>query len=335
MQYADESTTILKNLQSRLVPRMKKSAQLQCAVGITAFFGAFGCDLDSMVLAQENILAEASGMYDASNETFFDWHVTCRKLPALGDDASEQVCEMRQEVLTDDMRVPKITFAMQMMDGGPDAVTSLIVPFGMRVSAPVTLELAEICLAEFAFRTCLPQGCIVTGALDQAAAARMSREEFVELRMIDATEEPIQVKLSLMGFADAWGRMMGDTEVISATDTLNDGLSTATGEASAGVSDALQADAEQATTPSIPKPQVSTLKRPFTQIGFFREEGNARGALMQVQREGLRGEIRKTKAKGKTFWRVLIGPADSTFENNRMLALARSLGFKDAYHVRG
>lgn len=77
----------------------------------------------------------------------------------------------------------------------------------------------------------------------------------------------------------------------------------------------------------------STLAQPFVQIGIFSVEANAKRAARTLSGEALPTMIRKSSVSGKTYWRVLVGPATTTAERSKLLRGAKSAGFTDAYLV--
>lgn len=77
----------------------------------------------------------------------------------------------------------------------------------------------------------------------------------------------------------------------------------------------------------------STLAQPFVQIGIFSVEANAKRAARTLSGEALPTTIRKSSVSGKTYWRVLVGPATTTAERSKLLRGAKSAGFTDAYLV--
>ncbi|SFL56921.1 SPOR domain-containing protein [Shimia aestuarii] len=82
-----------------------------------------------------------------------------------------------------------------------------------------------------------------------------------------------------------------------------------------------------------PKPQSSSLKKPYVQIGIFSVEANAKTAADQMRTAGLEPQIKKTTSGSKTFWRVLVGPATSKSGLNAMIKKVHGTGFTDAYAV--
>lgn len=88
-----------------------------------------------------------------------------------------------------------------------------------------------------------------------------------------------------------------------------------------------------------PKPTVAPAATPanamFAQLGLFSVETNANATLAKLKAKGLTGKIVKSSAKGKTFFRVLAGPVVSKAEKAKLLTTVKSMGFSDAYFVKG
>lgn len=96
-------------------------------------------------------------------------------------------------------------------------------------------------------------------------------------------------------------------------------------------------DAAKPTPASAPKPaartQTSSLSKPFLQIGIFSIEANANRAAKQMRGAGLAPTVKQSKINGKTFWRVVVGPAATSSERTKILSTIKSEGFTDAYAV--
>ncbi|MBS0563166.1 MAG: SPOR domain-containing protein [Proteobacteria bacterium] len=87
------------------------------------------------------------------------------------------------------------------------------------------------------------------------------------------------------------------------------------------------------TKPAAPAPADATLRRPFVQVGIFSAEANAKKAAAQMQKAGFKAEVRPDQSQGKSFWRVIIGPAASVAERDAMAAKVKTLGYPDSYPV--
>ena len=91
-------------------------------------------------------------------------------------------------------------------------------------------------------------------------------------------------------------------------------------------------EAAAPTPPAVPA-QPSSLSKPFIQIGIFSMEANAERAAKQMRGAGLAPTIKQSQINGKTFWRVVVGPAATSAERGKILTSIKSEGFTDAYAV--
>ena len=88
------------------------------------------------------------------------------------------------------------------------------------------------------------------------------------------------------------------------------------------------------TAAAAPAPRASNLDKPYLQIGIFSIEANANRAATAMRNAGMVPEVRQQTSQGKTFWRVLVGPAGSAAERSTLLGKIKEEGFTDAYAVR-
>ncbi|WP_375572866.1 SPOR domain-containing protein [Seohaeicola saemankumensis] len=88
------------------------------------------------------------------------------------------------------------------------------------------------------------------------------------------------------------------------------------------------------TAAAAPAPRASSLDKPYLQIGIFSIEANANRAATAMRNAGMVPEVRQQTSQGKTFWRVLVGPAGSAAERSTLLGKIKEEGFTDAYAVR-
>lgn len=82
-----------------------------------------------------------------------------------------------------------------------------------------------------------------------------------------------------------------------------------------------------------PAPQASTLSKPYIQIGIFSVEANATRTADRMSKIGIVPKVTKHNSSGKTFWRVVVGPAANKSERTDLLAKVKTEGFTDAYFV--
>jgi len=77
----------------------------------------------------------------------------------------------------------------------------------------------------------------------------------------------------------------------------------------------------------------SDLAKPYIQIGIFSDQANAKRTETQMSEAGLAAETLTQTSQGKTFYRVIVGPAPSASARAQALEKVKTLGFSDAYFV--
>lgn len=82
-----------------------------------------------------------------------------------------------------------------------------------------------------------------------------------------------------------------------------------------------------------PKPRTSGLTKPWLQIGIFSVEANAKATADKMRKAGMVPTVHKQSSQGKTFWRVVVGPAGNKSERDALLKQIKAQGFGDAYAV--
>ena len=89
------------------------------------------------------------------------------------------------------------------------------------------------------------------------------------------------------------------------------------------------------TSTRVEKKPTSNVKltKPFIQIGIFGVENNAIKTGDQMSKLGLQTNTFDFKIKGKTYWRVVAGPATTLENKDNMLNTIKSAGFTDAFFV--
>lgn len=82
-----------------------------------------------------------------------------------------------------------------------------------------------------------------------------------------------------------------------------------------------------------PSPKPTGLSKPFIQLGIFSVEQNATNTAEAMRVAGMIPTVKKSASSGKTFWRVLVGPAQTSAERSALLKKIKASGFSDAYAV--
>ncbi len=80
-------------------------------------------------------------------------------------------------------------------------------------------------------------------------------------------------------------------------------------------------------------PAPSDLENAYVQIGIFSVQENATNTGQALRGVGLEPTIYDQSSNGRQFWRVVVGPADTSATRDAILENVRELGFDDAFFV--
>ncbi len=135
-----------------------------------------------------------------------------------------------------------------------------------------------------------------------------------------------------------WQRLSGKKErrakadaTISAAADAAPPVGVATPEISAApLAPTAAAAAAPAARAAGPKPSGG---KSYVQIGIFSVEDNANGTAAKMRQAGVVPTVYEQQSAGKTFWRVVIGPAHSAADREVLLEKVKAMGFQDAYFV--
>lgn len=175
-------------------------------IGVALGFSLLIWGGSHQVQAQAQATAGDEGP-SAIQETYRDWVVSCQAVQGNEGPAGRRVCEMRQELRRQEGNQLVLAAGLQPRPEGPGASLTLIAPFGLLLSEPITIAIAETRLAEAAFRTCLPRGCIAGTTLDEAALTQMIAGAEAQVTMTATDGQTLVIPLSLIGFTGAWTRL--------------------------------------------------------------------------------------------------------------------------------
>ena len=136
-------------------------------------------------------------------ETHGDWRVTCVL------QSEQRVCVLSQQQADKDSR--QLVLGIELKAVSPDrAEGTIVLPFGLAVARPITLQVDEGPGVTLPFRTCLPAGCLVAVTFDSTmvAALRQGTVLSIKTTAADGIQEA-GFKISLKGFASALTRTVG------------------------------------------------------------------------------------------------------------------------------
>jgi cell division septation protein DedD len=127
--------------------------------------------------------------------------------------------------------------------------------------------------------------------------------------------------------------------LLTASDDTGDEISATPLDPIAGAAAAIEASAPAAQPAPAPAPKpkpkkkTSSLSKPYIQIGIFSVEANANRSAKMMTGAGMIPTVFEQSLNGKQFWRVVVGPAQSSSERAALLKKVKATGFSDAYFV--
>jgi invasion protein IalB len=144
---------------------------------------------------------------DALSETYRDWIVTCRSVPADAEQTPSRLCEMTQELRQQQGGQRVLSVSLRLGAASDVALLTMITPFGLDVAGQVVIRTGDTQIAQQPFDTCIPAGCVVQGQLGSEALLAMRRGETASVDLPTRGDTPIEISLSLLGFTAALGRL--------------------------------------------------------------------------------------------------------------------------------
>ena len=93
------------------------------------------------------------------------------------------------------------------------------------------------------------------------------------------------------------------------------------------------AGAKPAAATPTPATPASGMAKPYLQVGIFSVEANAQKAATQMRDAGMAATVKAEQSSGKSFWRVIVGPASTEAARGALVAKVKGLGYPDAYAV--
>jgi invasion protein IalB len=133
-------------------------------------------------------------------ETHGDWRVVCAQKDG------QKACTFSQQQTDNNSR--QLVLGIELKPTGSDrAEGTMILPFGLAVTKPVTLQIDDAGPTQTAqFRTCLPVGCLVPITFDASTVASLRKGTVLTVKTTGDGGQEAALKVSLKGFPGAFDR---------------------------------------------------------------------------------------------------------------------------------
>jgi len=154
------------------------------------------------------------------SETYKDWTVACRLIEqaarsaetkqdrsASSAGAPMRICAVSQQQVTQNRQT---VLTVEIRPDGDGLTGVMILPFGLALAKGVLLKVDDAGPGDLiAFSTCLPAGCLVPLQLDADMVAALRKGNTLSLLVSDRGGQPLELAISLVGFAAAYDRVQG------------------------------------------------------------------------------------------------------------------------------
>ena len=173
------------------------SSYRQTILGLTILFGWANAGLTQGLPGDASSLTEGHG----------DWTISC-----VTPDGNVR-CAITQSQVSGENR--QRVLAVELQPGPDDSATgNLVLPFGLLLSAGVTLQIDEQSpIGSLQFRTCLPAGCVVPLLFDRATLDLLDAGKTLNVTAKSSGDEKeIALGISLNGFSTGLARTRSLTE---------------------------------------------------------------------------------------------------------------------------
>lgn len=169
---------------------------------VLSFFSVFSGAFFGAALGA---VAQTADAPSAVQEVYRDWIVRCEQVEASG----ERICEMRQELREADSNQLVLAVSLQLPEEPSDVNLTLLAPFGVKLSQPIELGLAETPVLTVPYRTCLPRGCFAVTTVDAETLAQLRDADggSISVRIASVDDQFIDAQISLIGFSSALTRL--------------------------------------------------------------------------------------------------------------------------------
>ena len=159
------------------------------------------CSLFSL-LAALAVAVAARGQ--DTEHTFGPWTLRCQAQPAN----ARSDCIMFQNLVLKSGGQPVLQFAIGRAPGDDTPTVLVSLPLGMALPPGITIQIDDSKPATFPIERCEPDGCHAGMKLREATINQLEHGQRLNITFYDGGRKPIQVPLSLQGFADSFKALL-------------------------------------------------------------------------------------------------------------------------------
>lgn len=140
-------------------------------------------------------------------EHFQDWSVRCEDVQQQGGAGQAEVCEMVQQVSTEETDETVMEVAVAYVPERDLPVALFTVPLGIRIQPGLQLQVNDNEPVRVAVEICGQEGCMASMAFDEDMLAQFRNGTSGTVRIRDPRDQVHELPISMMGFTAALRRL--------------------------------------------------------------------------------------------------------------------------------
>jgi invasion protein IalB len=131
-------------------------------------------------------------------ETHGDWRVSCAQ------QGEQRLCAMSQQNADKDSR--QLVVGVELKPVSDRLEGTLVLPFGLAVTKPISLQVDEGAAMLMSFRTCVPLGCVVSLKFEPTTVKVLRTGTVLNVKASADGGQETTFRVSLKGFGSAMDR---------------------------------------------------------------------------------------------------------------------------------
>tara|TARA_R100000322_G_scaffold78680_2_gene49399 strand:+ start:3774 stop:4484 length:711 start_codon:yes stop_codon:yes gene_type:complete len=164
------------------------------------------------------VLGQSDYPMPVKRDTYGDWVVECFQPNDLG-----QECQIYQRLLINGGSAIAMVATMAYAPSDASLLMQFALPLGINIENGAVINIDEDIELSVPISRCTKQGCIFEGVATPGLQDALLEGKTVSVTVIDPTEEPFVIPLSLSGFKDALAQLQPEvTETLPSVDNTAD-----------------------------------------------------------------------------------------------------------------
>lgn len=148
----------------------------------------------------------------AQSETYGDWVIQCANMEISTEGGlpatKKRICQVSQSLAQGNSNQRVLTLVLESSAKNKQPLMgTVIAPFGVDLPSGLSLRIKGEVYSKAAYKTCLPQGCVATVAVDSKFEAALRANEKLTVTLIMSNGTSVDLDVSLKGLNESLDRL--------------------------------------------------------------------------------------------------------------------------------